>query len=356
MRTTRFVLAFLVIFFGSALAQEIETEKESAADILDRVINDEGVDAARSRFQELKREQEKYLFDQSEFLALGSRLLDEERAPDAVAVLQMAAELFPDDIFVHFRLAGAYWAAGEPELSMKSTLRRKALEDNAALAELLENNQGKLASTAGEVIEKHIEAVGGRDALAAVRTMVVTFSANSTGGKIATLARYYKRPYFYRQGGVGSDRFAATDGETTWRVNGEVWKEIGEHAYRRMASIDGYFVDYEDRGVSYEFLGAEIFNNTPVYRLKRTYWDGYTQDLFFSIESGYLTEIRSEYPEGNPVMISVMSLWDYRDVGGIKIPHVFIRNVGPLGPPHGGVVEDVQINVPLDDSMFVKPQ
>jgi hypothetical protein len=41
---------------------------------------------------------------------------------------------------------------------------------------------------------------------------------------------------------------------------------------------------------------------------------------------------------------------------GIKIPFVFIRNVGPLEPPHGGVVEEVRINVPLDDALFLPPE
>jgi hypothetical protein len=80
------------------------------------------------------------------------------------------------------------------------------------------------------------------------------------------------------------------------------------------------------------------------------------EDLYFSIETGLLTEKREQYPQSYPVMLSYMSFWDYRDVGGIRIPHVFIRNVGVLGPPHGGVVEDVQVNVPLDDSLFVKPR
>lgn len=41
---------------------------------------------------------------------------------------------------------------------------------------------------------------------------------------------------------------------------------------------------------------------------------------------------------------------------GIKIPFIFIRNVGSLEPPHGGVVEEVHINVPLDDALFLPPE
>ena len=54
-------------------------------------------------------------------------------------------------------------------------------------------------------------------------------------------------------------------------------------------------------------------------------------------------------------MKSFRSYWNYRDAGGVKIPFVFMRNMGSLEPPHGGVVEEVRINVPLDDALFLPP-
>jgi len=56
-----------------------------------------------------------------------------------------------------------------------------------------------------------------------------------------------------------------------------------------------------------------------------------------------------------PFMKSFMSLWNYREVEGVKIPFVFIRNMGSLEPPHGGDVEEVRINVPLEDGLFLPP-
>jgi len=68
-----------------------------------------------------------------------------------------------------------------------------------------------------------------------------------------------------------------------------------------------------------------------------------------------LTEIRSDYIQSWPFMKSFLTQWNYKEVEGIKIPFVFIRNVGSLEPPHGGVVEEVRINVPLDDALFIPP-
>jgi len=291
----------------------------------------------------------------NEYVSLGRSLLAEGKTAEAIELLRQATEAYPTSQSVQYFLAGAYWAAGEPEHSMQCMLRRQELSAEVALQELLAEQEDQLVTTASEVIELHIEAIGGREALAAVHTMVVEFTANSTAGSVATIRRQYKRPYLYRQEVIGSARFMATDGHTVWQVAEGQWQEIDEPSYARMSSIENFFLDYADFGVSYDFVGAEIFNDTPVYHLERTFRDAVRQDLFFAIETGLLTEIRSAYPAGNPMMESVMSLWDYRDVGGIRIPHVFIRNVGRLGPPHGGVVQQVLVNPTLEDSLFVKP-
>ena len=57
--------------------------------------------------------------------------------------------------------------------------------------------------------------------------------------------------------------------------------------------------------------------------------------------------------QGQPFMKSFKSLWNYREIEGLKIPYVFIRNFGTSEPPHGGVVEKVKINMPLDEALFI---
>jgi len=44
-------------------------------------------------------------------------------------------------------------------------------------------NESELAATAEEVIERHIEATGGREAWEAFKNMVIVISTQSTGGQ-----------------------------------------------------------------------------------------------------------------------------------------------------------------------------
>jgi len=102
-------------------------------------------------------------------------------------------------------------------------------------------------------------------------------------------------------------------------------------------------------------MGFEHMNGSPVYHLRRNYRNGFVEDLYFSALTNLLTEIRSDYVQGNPFMKSFMSQWNYRNVERIKIPFVFMRNMASLEPPHGGVVEEVRVNVPLGDGLFLPP-
>jgi hypothetical protein len=352
-------LAVLMVVFAALgiFAQE-EPAKESAATLIEQMLNEKGIDAAKAKFFLLKTKKEDYSFIEAEFTALGNKLLQAGRPKDAVAVLEIGAKLFPDSINMYWLMANAHYVAGNSEQSLEVIAKMSLIREEAFLADFLKENEGKLAATAEEVIERHIEATGGREAWKAVKTMVIVFSVQSTRGQQPRLVRMYKRPHFYRQGPESGGQFTATDGESIWNVSDKGWRKMegDSHPYIRMASIDNWFIDYSTKKVSYTFIGLEFLESSPVYHLRRTFWDGFQQDLFFSALTNLLTENRSDYIQVQPFMKSYLSYWNYRNVGGIKIPYIFIRNVGSLGPPHGGVVEEVKINVPLDDSLFIPPK
>jgi hypothetical protein len=352
-----YLIGLMAVFATVGLPAEEETpkQKESAAAIIERVLDEKGVDAAKAEFSLLRAKKEDFSFVEAEFMGLGIKLLKKDRPRDAAVVLEMAAKCFPESVNVCRFLSVSYYRAGDSERSLEVNAKMRSIQDEARLAAFLKENENKLAATAEGVIEKHIEATGGREAWQAIKTMVVIFSVQSTAGEQTRLVRMYKRPYYYRQGPENSDRFTATDGESVWSVKGDNWTDLGESgaSYIRFASIDNWFIDYAAKGISYTLIGLEYLNGSPVYHLCRTFWDGFQQDLFFSATTNLLTENRSDYIQILPFMKSYMSYWNYREVEGIKIPLVFIRNVGSLGPPHGGLVEEVKINVPLDDALFV---
>jgi len=328
-------------------------EKPAARELLKKVLNEKGVEAARAALLSMTDNRDRYTFDEKAFWGVGKAYLESGRHKKAVFIFQAAVELFPLNWRSHRYLAHLLYRAGN-EAEAKAILKRSSeLRSAAFLEDYLDKNRENLAASAEEVISRSIAATGGRAAWEAVKTMVVTIATQDSAGNPHRLVRMYKRPAFFRQGMAGSADFTATDGRTFWRVSNGQWS-VNKNFHLRLVSMDNWLIGFEAYGISHEFVGFHFING-PLYHLQRTYADGYVQDLYFSTTSNFLTEENADYIQMLPFMKSFMSYWDYRDAGGVKIPHVFIRNMGGLEPPHGAVIEEVKINVPLEDSLFVPP-
>jgi len=219
----------------------------------------------------------------------------------------------------------------------------------------LQEHADDLPTTAEEIIARHLEAVGGREAFDTIQTMVLRFSAHGTAGTVGELVRYHKKPRHYRQQNEGSSRASVTDGESFWWVGPDGWEAAPEEAagYGALISMDNHLVDPGAMGVTHELVGVSALDSDPGFEVKRLWPDGKEEILYFSALSGLLTARRTPYP----IMAeSWFSYWDYRDLGGVRIPFVHIRSVGEFGPPHGLVLQSVEINVPLPDSLFLPPE
>lgn len=333
--------------------------QESAAAVIEKVLDSGGLDAARARFLLMRIQQEPFAFEEGEWISLGRRLMRSGRASDAAGILEMAVDTFPDSINIRMFLAMACYSAGDYQAGLVHAQKMIDLRGKAGLAGFLKNNPTPPLKTARQVLDRHLEVTGGASAWKNVRTLVVVLRGHDTRGRNPErIIRMYKRPALFRQGIEGGDRFMASDGETVWSVSGKEWKTVDPAAnpYHRLGSIDNWMLADSGRGITNVLVGLEPLNYAPVYHIRRTFPDGFEQDLYFSAITGFLTEIRSEYIAGLAYMTSYFSLWDYRKTQDISLPNITIRNIGPLGPPHGAVVEEVKINVPLEDALFLPPE
>jgi hypothetical protein len=93
---------------SGALAQEGEAPT-SAASVIEDVITNSGIGAARERFDGIRDEEKtRYVFDEGEFVSLGSRLMIGGQVEWAVEVLKMNVEVFPASARAWEHLARAY--------------------------------------------------------------------------------------------------------------------------------------------------------------------------------------------------------------------------------------------------------
>ncbi|MGD2115046.1 MAG: outer membrane lipoprotein-sorting protein [Acidobacteriota bacterium] len=221
--------------------------------------------------------------------------------------------------------------------------------------------------TVEELIEKNLEAKGGRDAWEAVESARIE-GTMSFGPQEAPFLYQWKAPdkvriEFTLQGMTGVQAY---DGETGWLVmpfmgKTEPEKMSPEDALqiKNDADFRGPLVNPEEKGYEIELMGEQEVEGTPAYELKVTNEDGDVSYLYLDKE--FYVEIQrvdQRTIRGQEVE-SIASIGDYKEVAGIMVPHsTEVRSsLAPEG--QGGqtmTFQKVELNVDIPDETFEMPE
>ena len=239
--------------------------------------------------------------------------------------------------------------AQEIEGSRATEARRAEMARRAqqAYERIVAEQTEPLATTAEEVIERAIDGMGGREALASLRTLSTTRTGFMVGGTFGA-TRWLKAPNLLRQERNGG-LFVVTDGITAWQVDGNEWQPLPPDGsmWQQQFSISLDLVDYEAKGVAYEFVGTVALEGGAFYKLRKTISTGKELFVYFDIASGLLM-IEEEFGE-NGRMLNLF--FDHREVGGVLLPHMRVRLADVLETAHVAL-HSYEANPPLDDALF----
>ena len=220
------------------------------------------------------------------------------------------------------------------------------------------------APTAEELIEKNLEAKGGREALAATRSARVN-GKMSMGGMEAPFVYEWKAPdklriEFTIQGMTG---IQAYDGETGWMVMPFMGKTDAEKMspedtamLKDDADFRGPLFDPESKGYTVAYAGEEDVEGTPTYKLELTKENGEVAHLYLDQE--YFLEIKQDSKRtvrGQEVE-SETAIGDYKEVGGLMMAHS--HDVTTSMAPGGGqtmTFESIELNPEIPDERFAMP-
>ena len=212
------------------------------------------------------------------------------------------------------------------------------------------------AQTADDVINKAIQAIGGKDVLKAINTMKTNGTINMVAmGMEIPFVIYNKRPGKMRMEMEiqGMEMVQATDGEIAWMIMGGAAQEVtGEQgaAFLRQGDIDGPYVDYKAKGITVEFIGKENIDGEELFNIKMTYKDGFSMNFYFDVASG-LPRMTMAKVMG---MDSKTVMSDYRKVGAVLVAHSIETNSA-----QGQMIieiEELIYNEDIDDAIFAMPE
>jgi hypothetical protein len=183
--------------------------------------------------------------------------------------------------------------------------------------------------------------------------MAITYSALNAIDQAPLIKRYFKYPFLVRQDVLSTGASRCTDGNRVWKKEEDGWVEQPNDNMVYMPDIYADFIDYAKKGISYALLGVVAIDGETLYHLKKTHRDGEKRDHYFSTETGLFVMERRVFGAGK----DIKRYFDYRTVEGVLIPHMFIvTSKAGLGQHHGGIIKDIELNIPLDDALFPSAQ
>ncbi|MBN1938828.1 MAG: linear amide C-N hydrolase [Candidatus Aminicenantes bacterium] len=109
-------------------SREIRRFKASAAKTIIELLKSSNFDSARTEIEKIRASSDEYYFGESEMAlhAVNMAQNDGRRLPDAIAMLQLSAEIFPRSAMVHYWLGKGFGFSGKQDLAVENF--RRALD------------------------------------------------------------------------------------------------------------------------------------------------------------------------------------------------------------------------------------
>ena len=206
--------------------------------------------------------------------------------------------------------------------------------------------------TAKKVLDKYIDAIGGRKALENVEDLSMTMSAKVQGAEVHIITKN-KRP-----GKYSMEVFVPIMNQTMveYKVNGDdvsvisqgQKQEISEEQKEAIKKETGLFpeLNYGDSGYNSTLLGMQSKEGKKMYVVETTTPDGEVIKEYFDAETGL--KMKQEVAQEDN--FSVTEYGNYQEVNGIMLP--FEQTSDAFGQNLNLEVTEAKVNSGIDDSEF----
>lgn len=220
------------------------------------------------------------------------------------------------------------------------------------------------SQTVDDVINNYIAAVGGMDKINSIQTMKITGKFSNEGMDIA-FVETVKKPAIRTDITVqGMTMIRAYDGTTAWTLNPFRGAKDPEKAtqeetkeMKQQADFEGQLVNYKDKGNTVELEGKEDMEGSNVYKIKLTDKDGDITYYYIDAASNLLLKESSKRKIKEKEITFDTFYGDYKPVEGYLMPYSMqVKSTAGQMESQKIVVDMVEVNVPVDDSIFKMPE
>ncbi len=216
------------------------------------------------------------------------------------------------------------------------------------------------SQSADDILNKMIDAMGGRKAMEAIKDQTWKGSMELTQmGLSGAITNYFKRPNKTRMNiaVMGMVITQAYDGVTAWMINPQsgVTEEMPEEQakyFKRSSMGAGVYLDPEKYGITYTAKGKEEVNGKECFVLEQKHADGYVATLYIDSKTYLVYKTKGKNLNQMGVEVEQESVFtDYKKVNGLMGAHA-------MSMYQDGkefmilTVEEIKYNTGLEDSFF----
>jgi outer membrane lipoprotein-sorting protein len=216
-----------------------------------------------------------------------------------------------------------------------------------------------------DLVAKNTAARGGADKIKAIQSIKVTGKMMAPNGMELPLTISVKRPNMMRMemNLQGKEIVQAFDGTKAWSINPMLGtdepKMSSEDETRNVRDnaesfMDGYLVDYKDKGHKIEYAGKEDVEGSPAYKLKITTKQGTV--VYDYLDAKTYLEVRTTAKVsqmGQEMEVDTFP-GNYKPEAGVLMAHSMDSKVNGTSMMKMSM-DKVEVNVPMDKATFQMP-
>lgn len=221
------------------------------------------------------------------------------------------------------------------------------------------------AQTLDELLQKNLEALGGKAKVEAIKSVRMTGKMTMGPGMEAPFVMEFQDPNKMRMDMTiqGMTMTQAYDGKSGWRVvpfTGKTDPEpMSAEELKQMERQTSNFVDllsdFKARGYEAELVGKETLEGSPVHKIKLTAKDGETLNIYLDAEQYLpLKMVARTKVQGQEIAVET-TLGDYKEVGGVLFPHSMQTKSAMMPGAANMTIEKVEVNPEIAASRFEMP-
>lgn len=217
--------------------------------------------------------------------------------------------------------------------------------------------QALKAQTADEIINKFIEAIGGKEKMLALKSIKSEGALTVQGAEVSitstTLSGVGSRtdisvpgidPGFRIITPTKGWNFAPYLGQTSPEEVSEEQLKAGQAGL----DLQTPFLNYKEKGHQVELLGKEKLDGVDCYKIKITYKNGVNATSYFDANTFYRVKTIAKGNVRGQMMDVETRYSDFR-----KLPEGYVIPFKQVSPNGELNVSTVEINKPVDESIFV---